>query len=281
MPFLRPYQNPSCSEIKTKAIDSRQGCYIEPFVGAPILCDLSIYDWLQLMATLRYPLDWRVWREGAFDDIVNIYNEGLTLFLSRCLAADTTLDVDTLVAHLEVDYLTSPELGDFMFGLANQIRNAMTSMYNPNDILVYPYVSTSSRKKREKDYEANMVNAFSDIGKKRRIVSLIGDGNVYPFHGALRRKKRAVGYSGNIDIHILILQRFKYDLNYLSGKTVKIDDAINFFLKQVTSKSFSPNLPLGVRLKTYFVCYDLHWQNCSTASGNNDHINNLTACCIS
>lgn len=262
VPLLRPYQSPSCTEVKTKALTSRIGCYVHPYVEAPNLCDLSIRDWLQLMATVRCPLDWRVWQEGAVEEILDIYNEGLIEFLNYCLVVDTSLEIDTLVTRLNIEFLSTPELGDVMFSLADQIRTTLSSLHNSDDILAYPFLGEGARRKRSVNSGGRMVYPMEhDITRIKRTV--VSNGlSIYPsILENHRRHRRALGYSGNIDVHLLIVQRSTYDLNYQGGQTVNIADAINDFLKQVVSKRFYPNLPDGVQLKTYFVCYDLHCQN--------------------
>ncbi len=44
VPFLREFVRPTCADIKQKAFDSHSRCYLEPGLGVPSICDLSIYD---------------------------------------------------------------------------------------------------------------------------------------------------------------------------------------------------------------------------------------------
>ena len=54
--FLRPYQNPTCEEIKTAAYDSHSVCYLNPPDEAPSICDIGFENWLQIVVTIHSAL---------------------------------------------------------------------------------------------------------------------------------------------------------------------------------------------------------------------------------
>lgn len=53
VPFIRPFENPTCEEIKETAFDSHTKCYLEPYPGAPSMCDLPISDWWRVFWTVK------------------------------------------------------------------------------------------------------------------------------------------------------------------------------------------------------------------------------------
>lgn len=51
-PQLSANPKPSCPELKKSAFDSHVGCYTNP-PGGPSMCDLSVGDWVQVLATVK------------------------------------------------------------------------------------------------------------------------------------------------------------------------------------------------------------------------------------
>lgn len=51
-PQLSVSPKPSCSELKTRAFRTHVGCYTNPPNG-PSICDLSVYDWVQIVDTIK------------------------------------------------------------------------------------------------------------------------------------------------------------------------------------------------------------------------------------
>ena len=57
--MMRPWESPSCDEIRQKAFASHTPCYQEPFPNEPSICDLDCRDWAEVFWTIR----------GGFTDI--------------------------------------------------------------------------------------------------------------------------------------------------------------------------------------------------------------------
>ncbi len=53
VPHIRPWSKPTCQELKKIAFDSHTPCYLEPFPGAPSICDLGCLDWAQIFWTIK------------------------------------------------------------------------------------------------------------------------------------------------------------------------------------------------------------------------------------
>lgn len=54
--FLRPFQSPTCDEIKTRALDSHSRCYVNPADGATSVCNIGFNNWLQVLVTVHSAL---------------------------------------------------------------------------------------------------------------------------------------------------------------------------------------------------------------------------------
>ena len=59
VPLLRPWESPSCDEIKARAFASHSPCYLQPFPNEPSICDLNCFDWAQVVWTIK----------GGFTDV--------------------------------------------------------------------------------------------------------------------------------------------------------------------------------------------------------------------
>lgn len=143
VPLLRPYTNPTCKDIKQKAFSSHSGCYVDPFEGAPSICNISFRDWLQVVSTVKYALDWRLWEKDVLHDDAEIFSEGLGVF-QACYG-------DTLaVRTIRVLFYITP-VGRILysaFTVAKQIHDLLTSAYDTDAFLIYPYVPDKARKRR-------------------------------------------------------------------------------------------------------------------------------------
>lgn len=197
-----------------KAFESHSGCYLEPYEGAPSICDLSFRDWLQVVATVKYALDWRVWKLGVLQQNVEIISEGLNVFLS-CPKDDS--NVTTIKIVFKTKSQTS--LINSVYTVTDQILDLITTKYGTDDLLVYPYISDTDR------------------------------------------KKRAVQYTGDVNVHVVMAHRSEYDLNFQQGKTIDMEKAVDYFLDKVSAGEFRPKLTEGVELKTYAVCDEVKCQN--------------------
>lgn len=50
--LLRPYQHPTCDEIRKRAFGSHPQCYVKPSDGAVSVCDIGFKNWLQILVTI-------------------------------------------------------------------------------------------------------------------------------------------------------------------------------------------------------------------------------------
>lgn len=215
VPLLRPYEHPTCDDIREKAFSTHSGCYIEPIEGAPSICDLSFRDWFQVVATVKYALDWKLWKQGVLQQNFDILAEGLKVFLA-CHGdsiALKTLQILFTIINPEARIIISA------FNVANQIYDILKSKYDTEDLLIYPYIPDNDR------------------------------------------AKLSIEYTGDVDVHVMIAQRSDYDLNYQQGKTIDMDEAVDYFLDKVSVGDFRPNIGEGVELKTYTVCEEVKCQN--------------------
>jgi hypothetical protein len=62
VPLIRQYTRPSCSDIRQRAFDTHAPCYLNPYAGAPSICDLPPADIVPLIFTLQ----------SAFTDITTV-----------------------------------------------------------------------------------------------------------------------------------------------------------------------------------------------------------------
>ena len=53
VPLIRPWESPSCDDIRQKAFESHTPCYLEPFPNEPSICDLDCRDWAQVFWTIK------------------------------------------------------------------------------------------------------------------------------------------------------------------------------------------------------------------------------------
>ncbi|XP_041358957.1 uncharacterized protein LOC121375528 [Gigantopelta aegis] len=53
VPLLRPWEKPSCQEIKVRAFASHSKCYLTPYSGAPSICNLTVGDWWKVFWTIK------------------------------------------------------------------------------------------------------------------------------------------------------------------------------------------------------------------------------------
>ncbi len=73
VPLLRPYENPTCADIKQTAFDSHSDCYLTPNNG-PSICDLGCLDWAQVFWTIK----------SAFVDEFVESMKGMVEVVGRC-----------------------------------------------------------------------------------------------------------------------------------------------------------------------------------------------------
>lgn len=139
---LRPYENVSCGDITKKAIDSHMECYHATgyvIQGLRKVCDLSIKDWLQVFATVRYPLDWRLYSESALEENINAIDEGLEDYL-RCDGVIGSLAIKSLKARFEVNEYSNARFTNLIFNVADQVRNVLQTKYSTDNIAIYPFI---------------------------------------------------------------------------------------------------------------------------------------------
>ncbi len=81
VPLMRPYENPTCQDIKQTAFDSHSGCYLAPH-GGPSFCDLNCVDWAQAFWTIK----------GAFQDEFVESMKGMVEVVGRCAVTVNLFD---------------------------------------------------------------------------------------------------------------------------------------------------------------------------------------------
>ena len=65
VPILRPWNKPSCEEIRQRAFASHTPCYLNPDKDAPSICDLGFKDFLQIFLTIKRSfIQWDTWWES-------------------------------------------------------------------------------------------------------------------------------------------------------------------------------------------------------------------------
>ncbi|KAK7107937.1 uncharacterized protein [Littorina saxatilis] len=53
VPLLRPFECPTCEDIKTRAFNSHSGCYVAPHKNAPSICSLPVQDFWKIFWTVK------------------------------------------------------------------------------------------------------------------------------------------------------------------------------------------------------------------------------------
>lgn len=77
--LLRPYQHPSCDEIKTRALCSHSGCYHENPDGVPSLCDIGFENWLRVLVTVFSSLTYK----KVIGEVLVTAGECFRLYMNR------------------------------------------------------------------------------------------------------------------------------------------------------------------------------------------------------
>ncbi|XP_052787856.1 uncharacterized protein LOC128222783 [Mya arenaria] len=61
VPLIRPYNTPSCGEIKTLAFQSHSKCYVDPFPDAPSFCDIGWSNFFRVLITIKSSIISEFW----------------------------------------------------------------------------------------------------------------------------------------------------------------------------------------------------------------------------
>ena len=56
VPIIQPSFKGNCKDIKKRAFDSHSSCYVNPGLGVPSVCDLSLRDWRSVISTIKTSL---------------------------------------------------------------------------------------------------------------------------------------------------------------------------------------------------------------------------------
>ncbi|XP_052787966.1 uncharacterized protein LOC128222857 [Mya arenaria] len=84
--LLRPYNHPSCDEIKEAAFRSHSGCYVSPYPGAPSFCDIGWSNYWKIIWTIKSAFASNFWDtvgqglKTGFDCISNNITEKIHMF---------------------------------------------------------------------------------------------------------------------------------------------------------------------------------------------------------
>lgn len=151
VPLFRPYEKSMCDSIKKKALISHSSCYVEPYEEAPTMCDINFRDWLQVVATVKYSLDWRLWNLGVLQQNTEIISEGLEKFL--------TCQKDELnVTTIKISFQTKPHTYfiNSVFGVMNQLQDLIKQNFATDDLLVYPYIPDTNQTNRATEYTGDI-----------------------------------------------------------------------------------------------------------------------------
>ncbi|WAR31917.1 hypothetical protein MAR_034459 [Mya arenaria] len=61
VPLIRPYNTPSCDEIKTIAFQSHSKCYVDPFPDKPSFCDIGWSNFFRVLITIKSSIISEFW----------------------------------------------------------------------------------------------------------------------------------------------------------------------------------------------------------------------------
>ncbi|WAR31920.1 hypothetical protein MAR_034462, partial [Mya arenaria] len=137
VPLLRPYNHPSCDEIKDAAFRSHSGCYVSPYPGAPSFCDIGWSNYWKVFWTIKSAFVSNFW---------NTVGQGLKTGFG-CIS--------NRIAEPEDIHMLKVSVEQIMDDSVEKLEQSLTE-YIPEHVTVYVF-QDSNRRERSTDPSNSIV----------------------------------------------------------------------------------------------------------------------------
>ncbi len=160
VPYIRPWSEPTCTDLKEIAFDSHTSCYLEPFPEAPSICDLDCKDWAQIFWTIKdgFTQTFVEPLQGALDVILGHCNKSFTLMTAECPTTTIRLNLDR--KHFGIEKRSTNQglvLNNLAGSVADQLATKLKWSKVSRGWYAYAPNSTTNREKDSDITEVEML----------------------------------------------------------------------------------------------------------------------------
>lgn len=273
VPVLRSFYTPTCAEIKQRAFDSHADCYLQPYTGAPSICDLPLSDFWSVFWTIK----------SAFrtDFSQSVY--GLVQVMTAC-AGSKIKQLETKMRNLVINLRLPGSIG-------RQRRSADTSLHeNPTAFLQEAASALARHRRRAREVSDTDVvtNQETELEMEdvKRVVRQApttwrGETDTALYYHKLANQAsvdmaRQLGwdakgvtwfasgnYTGNnaLDVHILLADSQAYGASTTGGSQPNMTAVVVIAAQMFEEGKVTVSLEgQRVQLKTLIACGDLSCQ---------------------
>ena len=83
VPLLRPWNKPTCLDIRQKALDSHTPCYLNPGKDVPSICDLDCSEYFKIFFTIKGSF---TKLDTAWKSLEGMWNIGTECAINKCIS---------------------------------------------------------------------------------------------------------------------------------------------------------------------------------------------------